>query len=152
MGKPGKSIIFLIFSLFIFLIFICFSSKNNSKNTFSFEQFQSEMKAKNYNFEIQHVEEDFIPTTRERMKISKDAIDAIDIYLFSSNRKMEKDAKRIDSDGGGYSNGSKKVYVNWGLTPHFYKKGNIIVLYVGGNEKVISDLKEVFGEQFAGGK
>jgi hypothetical protein len=149
MGRSGKSIVFLIFSLFILLIFVSCSSKNNSKDTFSFEQFQSEMKAKNYNFEIQHVEEDFIPTTRERMKISKDAID---IYLFSSNRKMEKDAKRIDSDGGGYSNGSKKVYVNWGLTPHFYKKGNIIVLYVGGNEKVISDLKEIFGEQFAGGK
>jgi len=34
--------------------------------------------------------------------------------------------------------------------PHFYKKGNIVVQYIEEDEKIISDLKDILGEQFAG--
>ena len=37
-----------------------------------------------------------------------------------------------------------------GKTPHFYKKGTIIVRYEGADEKIINDLEEIMGEQFAG--
>jgi len=107
------------------------------------------MKAKNYKFELKDVEKDFLPTARKRMIIDKEAID---IYLYNSNKEVEKDAKRIDNGGCEYNNGSKSVNVRWSLYPHFYKKGTIIVQYVGENEKIISDLKDIFGEQFAGYK
>ena len=45
---------------------------------YSIEQFKNKIKAKNYNFEIKDVEEDFLPTTRKRMIIGKEALD---IYL-----------------------------------------------------------------------
>jgi len=40
--------------------------------------------------------------------------------------------------------------VDWVSFPHFYKKGSIIVQYIGEDEKMISDLKDIFGDQFAG--
>jgi hypothetical protein len=61
-------------------------------------------------------------------------------------------AKNIDSGGCSYSNGSKSVEVSWASFPHFYKKGSLIVLYAGEDGNVMSDLEEIFGEQFAGYK
>lgn len=147
MEKSRSYIIFLILSLFMFTTFIGCSSKSNSKDTFDIEKFQDEMKTKNYNFEMRDVGKDFLPTTRKRMIIDNEALD---IYLFRNNKKMENEAKCIDSNGFVYSNGTKSIYVSWVSLPHFYKRGNIIVQYVGGNEKIISDLKDILGEQFAG--
>jgi hypothetical protein len=78
--------------------------------------------------------------------------EAIDIYLFDSDTKMEEEASYIDSGGCSYSNGSKSVEVSWASFPHFYKKGSLIVLYAGEDGNVMSDLEEIFGEQFAGYK
>ncbi len=149
MRKLSKNAILLVLPLLIFSIFICCSNKQNSKNTFDINQFANQMKAKNYKFELNDVEKDFLPTTRERMLLDKEAID---IYLYNSNKEVENDAKRIDDSGCAYSNGNKSIKVSWVSYPHFYKKGNIIVQYVGENEKIISDLKDIFGEQFAGYK
>lgn len=132
---------------FIATMFIGYNTQDNIKYTFGIEQFQNEMKLKNYNFELQAVGKDFLPTTRKRMIIGNEALD---IYLFSSNKKMENKAKFIDSYGSGYNNGSRAMKVSWIAPPHFYKRGNIIVQYVGGNKKITSDLKSIFGEQFAG--
>jgi hypothetical protein len=147
MAKSGNRIILLASVLFLITMLIGCSSKNNSKDNFNIEQFQNEMKARNYNFEIKDVQQDFLPTTRKRMIIDDKAID---IYLFNSNKKMENEARHIDSGGCGYDNGSKSVKVSWVSFPHFYKKGSIIVQYIGEDEKIIADLKDIFGEQFAG--
>ena len=149
MEKSRSYIIFLILLLFMFTTFIGCSSKSNSKDTFDIEKFQGEMKTKNYNFEMRDVGKDFLPTTRKRMIIDNEALD---IYLFSNNKKMENEAKCIESNGFVYSNGTKSIYVSWVSLPHFYKRGNIIVQYVGGNEKIISDLNDILGDQFAGGE
>lgn len=149
MEKLSKHGILLILLLLIFTIFIGCSNKQNSKNTFDIEQFANEMKCKNYKFELKDVGKDFLTTTRKRMIIGNEALD---IYLYSNNKKMEDEAKFIDSDGSGYSNGAKSIQVEWVATPHFYKRGCIIVQYVGKNEKIISDLKNILGEQFAGYK
>lgn len=122
-----------------------------SKIDFGVDEFSKEMKVKNYTFQLKDVSKDhFLPTTRKRMIIDKEVID---IYLYNSNKAMEKDAKGIYDGGYAYSNGTEAVNVSWGVSyTHFYKKGNIIVLYVGENNKIISDLKDIFGEQFQGKK
>ncbi|WPC40149.1 hypothetical protein [Clostridium sp. JS66] len=125
------------------------NSNTGALNTFNLEQFENKMKEKNYSFKIQDAENDFLPTTRKRMIIGSEVIE---IYLYNSNKEAEDDAKRIHSDGCGYRGSTRSVDVDWISYPHFYKKGNIIVQYVGENEKIISDLKDIFGEQFAGYK
>ena len=146
MRKLGSYILSLILIFLITMLIGC-GIKNNSKSTFNINQFQNEMKARNYNYEIKDVPEDFLPTTRKRMIFDNKAID---IYLFSSNKNMENEASHIDSGGCQYDNGSKAVNVSWVSYPHFYKKGNIIVQYIGEDKKIISDLKAILGEQFSG--
>lgn len=133
--------------IFLITMFIGCSSRDNTKVTFNIEQFQNEMKARNYNYEIKDVPQDFLPATRKRMIIGNKAID---IYLFSSNKNMENEARHIDSGGCEYDNGSKAINVSWVSYPHFYKKGNIIVQYIGEDKKIMSDLKNILGKQFAG--
>ena len=149
MAKIENHIILFVLSVFIFAMVIGCSVKKNSKDIFGIEQFKNEMKAKNYDFEIKDVQESFLPTERKRMIIDNKALD---IYLFSNNKKMENEAKHIDNGGSAYSNGSKSIDVSWPSPPHFYKRGSIIVQYIGENEKILSDLKDILGEHFAGGK
>ncbi|HZJ99383.1 MAG TPA: DUF4431 domain-containing protein, partial [Tissierellaceae bacterium] len=116
------------------------------KGIFSLEQFERAMKDRGYNFEVIDAEQDFIPTTRKRMIFDNDVID---IYLFGSENEMEEEAANIDKDGCGYTNGNKSMKVSWISYPHFYKRGSLIVQYVGEDEKVISNLMDILGEQFA---
>lgn len=150
MKNSNKYIVLFVLSSLIIAMFIgC--TKKDPQGTFGMEQFKSEMKAKNYNFEIQDVEnsDDFLSNTKKRMVIGKEALE---IYLYYNNEDMEDDAKNINMNGFGYSDGNKSMIIDWISYPHFYKKGNIIVLYVGENEKIISDLNDIMGEQFAGEK
>lgn len=66
------------------------------------------MKKKGYSYEIIDVAKDFIPTIRKIMIIDDEAID---IYLFNSNKEMENESSNIDRGGASYSNGSESVYV-----------------------------------------
>ena len=63
---------------------------------------------------------------------------------------MESDSLIIDNNGFGYSRNHTAVNLSWISYPHFYKKGNIIVQYIGKNEKIISNLQNILGKQFAG--
>lgn len=139
-----------IVSIIIFIIMLtgC-SSEHNSKNYYNLERFESDMKDKGYNYEVKDVSKDFLPTRRKRL-IFDDI--ALDIYIFKSTKNMESEASNINNDGFIYNNGSKLVNVSWISIPHFYKKGTLIVQYVGENVNIISDLNDILGEPFAGQK
>jgi hypothetical protein len=147
MQKKELRITLFISILLIFTISICFSIKNYQKNTFGIEQFQKQLGIKGYNYEIQDSNWNLIQTAGKQIIIGEDNLT---IYLFNSNENMEKEAKNIDKLGEGYDNGSSSLGVDWVSLPHFFKKGRIIVQYIGVNEKIISDLKDILGEQFAG--
>ena len=149
MKKQTKLLTSFAISMLLILAFVGCSGNSAKVNDYSIEQFAAELKNKNYDFELKDAKEDFLPTARKRLIIGNEAIE---IYLYKSNKAMEEDSKRIDSGGCSYSNGNKSIEVSWTSLPHFYKKGNIIVQYVGENEKIISDLKNIFGVQFAGYK
>lgn len=149
MRKFNKcSVCLVLFLLIVTMVSGC-SSKQNYKSTYDINQFVNEMKAKNYKFELKASEKDFLPTTRKRMIIDKEAMD---IYIYNNDNDAENDAKRIDAGGCQYNDGNRAVKVSWISYPHFYKKGSIIVQYVGENEKITSDLKNILGKQFAGYK
>ncbi|NLO09479.1 MAG: hypothetical protein GX129_06365 [Clostridiales bacterium] len=117
------------------------------ESTYTLEDFEVAMNDLGYDFVIKDVSRDFLQTTRKRMII--DDI-AIDIYTFGNDKEMDIEAGYIDEGGCGYNNGHRAVKVSWISYPHFYKKGSLIVQYIGEDSKIIRDLEDIMGEQFAG--
>jgi hypothetical protein len=147
MRRLALLIIPLLTMFIIAIVFIFYMKENKSHITFGLEEFENSMKEKGYHYELQDVPQDFLPTTRKRMII--DDI-SIDIYLFNDRDRMETEAGKIESHGYGYRNDTMSIKVSWVSYPHFYKKGKLIVQYIGINESIISDLEDILGKQFAG--
>lgn len=85
---------------------------------------------------------------RKSLSINKN--ENIYVYLYQTNEKMEEDSSSIDIGGTSYNNGKDNADIEWASLPHFFKKDNIIVLYVGENSAIIEALEEILGKQFAG--
>jgi hypothetical protein len=71
----------------------------------------------------------------------------VQVFEYENAEAMEKEASQVAPDGG--SIGTSMV--TWMDTPHFYKAGRLIVLYVGGDQTILSLLENRLGPQFAGG-
>ena len=72
--------------------------------------------------------------------------ESVQVFEYDSAETMESDAVLVDADGS--SIGTSMV--TWIATPHFYKKGRILVLYIGDNAETLGILESVLGPQFAG--
>ena len=70
----------------------------------------------------------------------------IQLFEYENTEEMELDSSQIAPDGG--SNAT--TMITWMDSPHFYKSGRLIVLYVGSDQTVLSLLENVLGSQFAG--
>jgi hypothetical protein len=70
----------------------------------------------------------------------------VQIYEYANEDGANADAARISPDGGTIGNSM----VDWIAPPHFYKKGQLVVLFVGTSTSVMGVLKEILGPQFAG--
>ena len=71
----------------------------------------------------------------------------VQVFEYDSTEAMELDSSQIAPDGS--SNAT--TMITWMDTPHFYKSGRIIALYVGSDESILSLLESALGAQFAGG-
>lgn len=71
----------------------------------------------------------------------------VQVFEYSDTTAANADADMVSADGSSVG----ATMISWVATPHFYKSGKLIVLYVGDNQAVISILREVLGSQFAGG-
>jgi hypothetical protein len=70
----------------------------------------------------------------------------VQVFEYESAEDMENEASQVEPDGGSIGT----TMVTWMDTPHFYKAGRIIVLYVGSDETVLDLLESTLGPQFAG--
>jgi hypothetical protein len=70
----------------------------------------------------------------------------VQVYEYANDDGANTDAARISPDGGTIGNSM----VDWIAPPHFYKVGQLIVLYVGTSKTVINILETTLGTQFAG--
>jgi hypothetical protein len=147
MGRLGQYILVLGATLLIINLFAGCCRENEAQSTYNLEDFEIAIKDKGYVYEMEDAQQDFLPTTRKRMIFNQEVLD---IYLFDDDQKMEKEADNIDSSGCGYDNGSTAIKVSWVSYPHFYKKGSLIIQYIGEDENMISELEDLLGEQFAG--
>jgi len=143
MKKSGTVLLLLITVL---LLLGC--RKEFSEATYN--RLLTELREMGYDVDAKSVQEDILQG--QRKWLTMDETENVSVYLYASPRKMEQDASYIDEGGSGYTNGRKSVEISWVSYPHFYRKGNIIVLYVGEDAHIISALEEIMGDQFAGHK
>lgn len=67
------------------------------------------------------------------------------VYEYANAQAAETEARRVNADG---SIGTSMPM--WIAPPHFFRKENLIVLYLGADEKTLTALREMFGARFAG--
>ena len=70
----------------------------------------------------------------------------VQVFQYPDAAAADAQAALVSPDGSGV--GTSKL--RWVGSPHFYKKGQLIVLYVGINASVIHILETSLGPQFAG--
>ena len=70
----------------------------------------------------------------------------IQVFEFPNEAEAAVDASVISPDGG--STGT--TMITWVASPHFYRAGKIIVLYVGDDSSITALLTSLLGSQFAG--
>lgn len=90
------------------------------------------------------ISQDFFSTEGQFVTINR--TEDIQVFEYESAEAMEKAASQVAPDGG--SIGTSMV--TWIDTPHFYKAGRIIVLYLGNDQALLDLLNKVMGPQFAG--
>jgi hypothetical protein len=72
--------------------------------------------------------------------------ESIQVFEYARASAAGRDAKRVEPSGSGIATSMPM----WVGTPHFYKGGRLIVLYVGENSSVTKALENALGPQFAG--
>ena len=71
-----------------------------------------------------------------------------DVQVFQYPHEAAADAQAALVSPDGSTVGTSKPH--WVGTPHFYKRGTLLVLYLGNEVKVLKALNFVLGQQFAG--
>jgi hypothetical protein len=89
------------------------------------------------------ITQDFFSVKGQTVKVN--GVD-LQVFEYENADAMEKDASEVAPDGG--SIGASMVM--WMDTPHFYKAGRIIALYLGKDQTILGLLNKVIGPQFAG--
>jgi hypothetical protein len=109
------------------------------------EEFLSELREKGVEPEKgDSVEQAFFSVIGTSVNINGESVQ---VFEYDSAETMESDAVLVDASGSPIGTSM----VTWMATPHFYKKGRILVLYVGDNAGTLEVLEGVLGTQFAGG-
>jgi len=70
----------------------------------------------------------------------------VQIFEYVDEAAVEADAASVSADGGTVGT----TMITWVATPHFYRSGKVIVLYIGEDATVLKALETVLGSQFAG--
>jgi len=133
--------------LFIILAISLLGCSNQTEEK-TYLDFINKLNELNFKIKAEDVEEDILQGQRKWLTLNEE--EHISVYLYENNEKMEEDASYIDSGGASYDNGINSVKISWVSLPHFYKKENMIVLYVGQNADITNALEQIVGEQFAG--
>jgi len=159
MKKLDKLLILGLSTIVTVIGLIGCNSVEKSENEFDLEQFEIEMKSKGYEYQRQDLEEGLLAPTSQYMHLKDNLmIDGkqvilydteIVIYSYKNIEEMEKNASLVNEDAS-IINKEQPIEIGWPKTPHFYKKGKVIVQYIGDDEQIITDLNEIMGEQFAG--
>lgn len=124
------------------------NNTQNDSTSLTITSFLNELKSTGYSPEIKNAEKGFLKGEKKIISIGNENLE---VYTYASNEEMEKDAANIFYGGFSYENEiGTSIDLSWNSYPYFYKNKNMIVLYVGKNEKIISDLNNILGHHFMG--
>ncbi len=70
----------------------------------------------------------------------------VQVFEYADAGSADAEAALVSPDGGSVGT----TMMQWVATPHFYKAGKLIVLYVGDSDSVADALEAALGSQFAG--
>jgi hypothetical protein len=73
----------------------------------------------------------------------------INVYEYPTAAAAEADAVRVSPDGSGVAGDQCAALITWVGPPHFYKTGQLIVVYAGSAADVLRPLEAVLGKPFA---
>jgi len=71
----------------------------------------------------------------------------VQVYEYESKAEAGEEAALVSQDGSSVG----ATMITWIATPHFFKTGKLIALYVGDDDAVLTALVSALGPQFAGG-
>lgn len=70
----------------------------------------------------------------------------LQVFEYPDAALVQQDADNISADANTINGES----MAWIAPPHFYKRGNLMILYIGDNQDTTDLANQVLGEQFAG--
>ena len=70
----------------------------------------------------------------------------VQVFAYDTAQAMEAEASQIAPDASTIGTNMP----SWMSDPQFYKLGNMLILYVGQDQKILDILSGIFGQQFAG--
>lgn len=127
-------------------LFYCTYQETTMKE-YAIDHFMMDLGDKGYEIRLEDIGKDDRDARRIRMHLYGEILD---VYCFTHPKKMEAEAEYLRHNGSGYSTGGKHIEVGLISNSHFYKKGNIIVQYVGHNLWTKKLLEDILGVQFVG--
>lgn len=79
----------------------------------------------------------------------------IGVFVYEDADAAQDDAACVSADGFGYNRedadgAGYNVQTGWADAPHFYRRDNIILRYIGSDADVLKGLEAICGAQFAG--
>ena len=110
---------------------------NKKVSDYNLENFKSDIEAKDYKVEIISKDKDFFDAPKFEVKIGEDKVSA---YDYEEIITLDKDLSDI-SENGLVVGGTK---ISWIKAPHYYKKGELLIIYDGDSKKIITSLDEIF--------
>ncbi len=145
-----RSLLLILVFVFAYAISACGqnATSNASTKPLSVEDqasLLSALKAAGATVEVgDSINQDFFSVEGQTVKVNGADLQ---VFEYENAPAMEKDASQVAPDGGSIGTS----IVTWIDTPHFYKAGRIIVLYLGNDQTILGLLNNVIGAQFAGG-
>lgn len=89
------------------------------------------------------VDQPFFSVTGRMIKVRGEDVQ---VFQYANTAAADAQAAPVSLDGSAV--GTTKLH--WIGPPHFYKKGKLLVLYVGDHQDVLKALEAVLGRHFAG--
>lgn len=91
----------------------------------------------------QHLVQPFFPVPATILEVDGEGVQ---VFAFRDAQAARAEAARVSPDGR--SIGSSHPF--WVGPPHFYRRSNLVVLYLGEDPRLLARLERVLGRQFAG--